>query len=107
MKKPLNDQSADEDRKENVRGPTIKHNARRFSRVVEDGHIIAHRIFRFSVEALPIGNLGAKSLPGCVIFDDRGPDPRARRAWVGRETPLQAYDGAAPMDPASLHVQAP
>ena len=56
-------------------GPTIEHNVRWVSRV--DVHLIAYRIFRFGVKAMPEGeNSGAKLLPSRPVFNNRRPDPR-------------------------------
>jgi hypothetical protein len=68
---------ADDERKDDVDGPTIERDARRVTRVVKDVHLIADRVCRLAVEPLPGGNFGGQPLPSGLIFNDRRPDPRA------------------------------
>jgi hypothetical protein len=93
-------------------GPTIGLSARWVSRVVEDVHLIAYRIFRFGVKTLPNGegeNSGAKSLPERLVFNGRRPDPRTPRIpfWIVGDNSVHANDGATPMDPEAVDVEAP
>ena len=87
--------------------PTIEHNVRWVSRVVEDVHLIAYRIFRFGAKTKPEGeNSGAKLLPSRVVFNDRSPSPRTP-FWIRVDNSFHAYDGATPMDPEAVDVEAP
>jgi hypothetical protein len=45
IKNGFDDQSANKDRKEDVRGPTIQRDARRIARVVQGVHLVADRVF--------------------------------------------------------------
>jgi len=109
--KPVHDDdakpAAEQDRTEDVCGPTIEHNVRWVSRVVEDVHLIAYWIFRFGVKTMPEGeNSGAKLLPSRLVFNNRRPDPRTPFI-VDNSFHFHAYDGATRMDPEAVDVEAP
>src|SRR5262245_8908258 len=101
------DKNADDARKDNMFHPTIEHEARWVSWVVEDVHLIAYRIFRFDVKTMPEGkNSGAKLLPSRLVFNNRRPDPRTP-FWIIVDNSFHAYDGATRMDPNAADVAAP
>ena len=109
--KPVHDDDAkpeaDKDRTEDVCAPTIEHNVRWVSRVVEDVHLIAYRIFRFGVKTMPEGeNSGAKLLPSRLVFNNRRPD-LLTPFWNIVDNSFHAYDGATRMDPEAVDVEAP
>jgi len=77
------------------------------SRVVEDVHLIAYRVFRFGVKTMPEGeNSGAKLLPSRLVFNNRRPDPPTPFI-VDNSFHFHAYDGATRVDPEAVDVEAP
>ena len=59
---------------------------------------------RFSVDALPVGKLRAKSLPGDTVFDHWRPNPPSARVGIGVDPSLEAYHRAASAFPEALDV---
>ncbi len=84
--------------------PTIEDKARWISRAIKDFHLIAHRIFRFGVEKLPVRKPRTESLPARMVFDQRRPNPCSARAGIGVDPSREAYNRAASVNPEALDV---
>jgi len=98
---------ADEDCQDKVHDPTIPaiaDEARWISRAVENFNLIAHRIFRFGVERLPVRKPGAESLAGggYSITGDHIHAPPAPGLVL-----IPSSSGAATCNPELLDVDTP